>query len=121
MAFVILYLATTALTVVFAGGLFTRYLESPLPWALVVVFAAAIIGVKLYLKRGSAGKAFVSSSLALASVIGVAATGLFPNLVPSTLGPSYSLTVMNSSNSQFTLTVMLPLIVRKGIHQFVTA
>ncbi len=106
-AFVILYLAATALTVVFAGGLFARYLENPLPWILVVIAAAAIIGIKLYLKKGAAGKAFISSSIAIASVIGLAATGLFPDLVPSTLDPSYSLTVMNSSNSRFTLTVML--------------
>ena len=56
------------------------------------------------------GKAFIASSLAIASLIGVAAVGLFPNLVPSTLDPAYSLTVMNSSNSQLTLTVMLILV-----------
>ncbi len=109
-AFVALYVLVTALTAVFAGKMFARYLESPLPWILVVVAVAAIVAIKLFLNKELVGKAFIASSLTIASLIGVAAVGLFPNLVPSTLDPAYSLTAMNSSNSQLTLTVMLILV-----------
>jgi len=109
-AFVALYVSVTALTAVFAGKMFARYMENPLPWILVVVAVAAIAAIKLFLNKELVGKAFIASSLAIASLIGVAAVGLFPNLVPSTLDPAYSLTVMNSSNSQLTLTVMLILV-----------
>jgi cytochrome d ubiquinol oxidase subunit II len=109
-AFVVMYLLVTALTAVFADKMFARYLENPLPWILVVVAVAAIVAIKIFLNKELVGKAFIASSLAIASLIGVAAVGLFPNLVPSTIDPAYSLTVINSSNSQLTLTVMLILV-----------
>jgi cytochrome bd ubiquinol oxidase subunit II len=109
-AFVVIYLLVTALTAVFAGKMLARYMEGPLPWILVVVAVAAIIAIKLFLNKELVGKAFIASSVAIASLIGVAAVGLFPNLVPSTIDPAYSLTVVNSSNSQLTLTVMLILV-----------
>jgi cytochrome d ubiquinol oxidase subunit II len=106
-AFVVLYIAATAASVYAAPRLFDRYFAGILPWALVVVAVAAIAYTRLCLARESYMAGFVSSSVSIASLIGIAAVGLFPNLVPSTLDPAYSLTVMNSSNSQLTLTVML--------------
>jgi cytochrome d ubiquinol oxidase subunit II len=106
-AFVVLYVASTAASVYAAPHLFDRYFSSALPWALVVLAVAAIIYTRACLARESYMAGFVSSAVSIAGLIGIAAVGLFPNLVPSTIDPAYSLTVMNSSNSQFTLTVML--------------
>jgi cytochrome d ubiquinol oxidase subunit II len=33
-------------------------------------------------------------------------TGLFPNLIPSSIDPKYSLTIYNSSSSPYTLKIM---------------
>ena len=33
--------------------------------------------------------------------------GLYPNLLPSSINPAFSLTAFNSSSSQLTLTIML--------------
>jgi cytochrome d ubiquinol oxidase subunit II len=71
------------------------------------VAVAAIIYTRLALAKGSYTAAFMSSAVSIAALIGVAAAGLFPNMVPSTLDTAFNLTVMNASSSQRTLTVML--------------
>jgi cytochrome d ubiquinol oxidase subunit II len=38
-------------------------------------------------------------------------TGLFPNLFPSSIDPSYSLTAMNASSSPLTLKIMLVVVI----------
>ena len=108
-AFVALYIAATAATYAFVPAMFARYEESVLPWAFVAVAVVAIIYTKLALGKGSYTAAFLASAVSIAAVIGVAAAGLFPNMVPSTLDTAFNLTVMNASSSQRTLTVMLVL------------
>jgi cytochrome d ubiquinol oxidase subunit II len=74
-------------------------------WLFLVL---AIVGAIL-VRLGSTGKdrtAFYGSSLAGASMVGIWAASIFPELVPS-LGPGEALTVANASSSQLTLTVML--------------
>ncbi|OAP27277.1 Cytochrome bd-I ubiquinol oxidase subunit 2 [Amycolatopsis sp. M39] len=77
-------------------------------WTLIslaiVVLAAAVAWLRLYVDRD--GQAFA----ALAVVITAAAVtffgALYPNVLPSTLDPAHSLTIMNSAVSHYTLTVM---------------
>ncbi|MBN9745888.1 cytochrome d ubiquinol oxidase subunit II [Amycolatopsis sp. A1MSW2902] len=71
---------------------------------VIVVLAAAVAWLRLYVDRD--GQAFA----ALAVVITAAAVtffgALYPNVLPSTLDPAHSLTIMNSAVSHYTLTVM---------------
>lgn len=106
-AFVALYVLATAATIFVAPHLFERYLANPVAWAAVVVTVGAMLYTRACLTRGSYKSAFVSSSVSIIGLIAVAALGMFPYLVRSTIDVNYSLTALNSSSSHKTLSVML--------------
>ena len=104
-AYVVLFVAATAAAWFLAPHLFIRPLS--------VIFAA-LAGAAMIYTRGALGKerylaGFLGSSVSIAGLIGAAAAGFFPNMVRSTIDVNYSLTAMNASSSQRTLTVMLVL------------
>lgn len=51
-------------------------------------------------------KKIISTSLSIASMIGIVAFFSFPNLLSSTINPSHSLTILNASSSDKTLMIM---------------
>jgi cytochrome bd ubiquinol oxidase subunit II len=53
------------------------------------------------------GKAFIASSAAIASMIGLAAVSLFPRLVPSLTNLAYSLDIYNAASTPYTHRIML--------------
>jgi cytochrome d ubiquinol oxidase subunit II len=61
----------------------------------------------MFNKRGKAKAAFMASCATIALLMLSVATALFPNMVPCTNRPEWSLTVFNSSSSQLTLVSML--------------
>jgi cytochrome d ubiquinol oxidase subunit II len=88
----------------FATRLLDNYLAHPL-WLVVPVLAvAALLAVKLLADRPLA--AFLASCATILLVVATALVGLFPNLIPSQLDPGASLTITNSSSSQYTLRLM---------------
>lgn len=77
-----------------------------LGWALVVLAVAGAAFGWLQARRRREGLAF--TGYAAFGVFGVAAifAGMFPNVLPSTVDPAFSLTVANAANSPYTLGVM---------------
>ncbi|ANW65295.1 cytochrome d ubiquinol oxidase subunit II [Mycobacterium sp. djl-10] len=76
-------------------------------WAvLALAVAAQLVAVALLHKGTRDGWAFISTTLVVVGVIVLAFGALFPNLVPSTLNPDWSLTITNASSTPYTLTVM---------------
>ena len=53
------------------------------------------------------GWAFLTSSMAVASIIATAGVSLFPFVMPSSLAPNHSLTLWDATSSALTLNVML--------------
>lgn len=106
-AFVLLYIAATFFTFFEAPFLFNGVLSNPLFWILLVLLLASVIYIPLALKAEKYFKAFLSSSIMIASMIGLAAVSLFPRLVPSSIDLANSLTIYNASSSQRTLNAML--------------
>jgi len=103
--FAVLLAAATAATALLVPEAFARGTSSVAGWLFIVL---AIVGAIL-VRLGSKGKdrmAFYGSSLAGASMVGIWAASIFPELVPS-LGPGEALSVANAASSQLTLTVML--------------
>ncbi|MBI4823078.1 MAG: cytochrome d ubiquinol oxidase subunit II [Nitrospirae bacterium] len=98
----VIFLVFTA----FATKLYANYLATPA--FFVVPFAAvlALLGTKIFAARGSYLKAFFSSATTILSVTFTGVIGLYPNLIPSSLNPEYSLTIFNSSSSAYTLKIM---------------
>ena len=97
---------TDAVFTTFVTPLWINYLEAP-PWLavpLLAVAALAVIGVLI--RRAAWGWAFFASSILVVAVVFTGVIGLFPNLIPSSLDPRYSLTLYNASSSPYTLRIM---------------
>jgi|WetSurMetagenome_2_1015567.scaffolds.fasta_scaffold127887_1 cytochrome bd ubiquinol oxidase subunit II len=103
----VMYVVVTCLSIVVSPFLFEGAFNNPLVWILFFLYFASMIFIPIALKAGKPARAFLSSSISIASVIGLAAVGLFPRLVPSSTDLLYSLTIYNASSTPRTLTVML--------------
>jgi len=105
--FLVLYLLTTMYTLVSIPRA-TAHLEH-FPWsvAVVVLSVLAIANIPRALFSGRYGQAFASSSVTIATMVGLVALALFPDVVPASNDPSLSLTIYNASSSPRTLTIGL--------------
>jgi cytochrome d ubiquinol oxidase subunit II len=89
-----------------ATHLYDNFLAHPGLLAVPLLAVASLLGIKVFLIQGKLLPAFTASSLTILLVVATGVVGLFPNLIPSTLDPHYSLTAFNSSSSPYTLKVM---------------
>jgi|TARA_Y100000589_G_scaffold332204_2_gene390213 cytochrome bd ubiquinol oxidase subunit II len=69
---------------------------------LVMPFVTAFLSL-----QRQEGWAFLTSSMAVASIIATAGVSLFPFVMPSSLAPNHSLTLWDATSSALTLNVML--------------
>jgi cytochrome d ubiquinol oxidase subunit II len=99
-------LPVTALVAAF--GLWTQVAHgNDLTWIpLAVAVIAQLSAVMLVWSSGGDGWAFVSTMAVVAAVVVLLFGSLYPNLVPSTLNPEWSLTIYNASSSPYTLKIM---------------
>ncbi|HEV7646602.1 MAG TPA: cytochrome d ubiquinol oxidase subunit II [Actinophytocola sp.] len=74
------------------------------PAVAVVVLAAATAWLRL--RAGREGQAFVLLGVAVAATVVALFGALYPNVLPSTVDPAYSLTIAGTASSPYTLTVM---------------
>lgn len=78
-------------------------------WFLVLFNVLAIMNIPRTIKRRKELQAFVSSSCTIAALVSLFALGVFPNLMISSLDPSYNLDIYNASSTDYTLRTMLTL------------
>jgi cytochrome bd ubiquinol oxidase subunit II len=98
----VLFLVHTA----FATSLYANYLHN-MPLIIVPILAVgALLGMGLFILGKQYLKAFYASCLMIVAVVLTGVVGLYPNLIPSSLDPVYSLTIFNSSSSAYTLKIM---------------
>ena len=90
----------------FATKLFDNYLANPLLFVVPFLAVAALLGIRFFSAKGKTLTAFASSCVTVLMVVATGVVGLFPNLIPSSLDPAYSLTIFNSSSSPYTLKIM---------------
>ncbi|WP_309093659.1 cytochrome d ubiquinol oxidase subunit II [Streptomyces sp.] len=72
----------------------------------VVVAVASLVMALVAARAGREGWAFTLSGLTIVATVAVLFLTLFPNVMPSTLNPDWSLTVTNASSSPYTLKIM---------------
>ncbi len=84
-----------------------RYREEIWPAILPTLALVALVLAAINLRRGRDFIAFIASSAMIALLLLSAAAGLYPNLLISTIDPSYNLTIFNAASESNTLTVML--------------
>lgn len=110
-AFLCLFLLVDHVTVLNRKELIGNYLSYPILWVIPVIALASIIKTWVFNEIGRASWAFLASCSAIASLMAMVGTAIFPNLVPARNvaedGSDLSLTIMNSSSSELTLKVML--------------
>ncbi|MGE5498194.1 MAG: cytochrome d ubiquinol oxidase subunit II [Syntrophothermus sp.] len=106
-AVVVLYAAATFSTMLISPFLFEGLFRNPLFWITFLLLIGSIVYIPVGLKAADKKYAFISSSVMIASMIGLMAISLFPRLVPSITNLQYSLTIYNSSSTPATLTAML--------------
>ncbi|QTE30795.1 cytochrome d ubiquinol oxidase subunit II [Pengzhenrongella sicca] len=75
-------------------------------WLPLVVAALALVGVVLATRAGREGWAFTLNAVAIAAAVALIFCVMFPNVMPSSLDPAWSLTIDGASSTQATLTVM---------------
>ncbi len=105
--FTLLYAIASFYTFFEAPFLFDGILKNPLFWISFIIMLGSLILIPVFINGRQYFKAFISSSLLIATMIGLSAISLFPRLVPSNIGLDYSLTIYNASSSQLTLKTML--------------
>ncbi|MFF8873810.1 cytochrome d ubiquinol oxidase subunit II [Streptomyces massasporeus] len=72
----------------------------------VVVAVASLLVALVAARAGREGWAFALSGLTIVATVAMLFLTLFPNVMPSTLNPDWSLTVTNASSSPYTLKIM---------------
>jgi cytochrome d ubiquinol oxidase subunit II len=76
-------------------------------WAvLAVAVVAQLAAVALVSRHAFEGWAFSCAAIVVAAVVVLLFGALYPNLVPSTLNPAWSITIYNGSSTPYTLKVM---------------
>ena len=68
--------------------------------------ALALVGGLVAAARAREGWAFTGNFVAIALAVAGLFAALFPNVMPSSLDPAWSLTTTNASATDYTLTVM---------------
>jgi cytochrome bd ubiquinol oxidase subunit II len=73
---------------------------------LAAAAAAALLGAVTAIIRAAEGWAFTGTALTIVLAVATLFGDLWPNVLPSTTNPAFSLTVHNASSSHYTLMVM---------------
>ncbi|CCN80452.1 Cytochrome d ubiquinol oxidase subunit 2 [Vibrio nigripulchritudo SFn27] len=88
------------------GLWFENYRQCPLMAMAPVVGFIALFSASLAARLSKNGLAFVSSSLANASIVATAGLTMFPFIIPSSHSPDHSLTLWDATSSELTLNAM---------------
>lgn len=88
------------------GAWFNNYDAYPLLWIAPLLAVLMPLSAAVASRIKHEGFAFLFSSLAIVGVILTAAFAMFPFVIPSSLDPSHSLTMWDSTSSEPTLRIM---------------
>jgi cytochrome d ubiquinol oxidase subunit II len=75
-------------------------------WIPLGIAAVALVLSLLANARGREGWAFLATCIAIVGAVATMFGSLYPDVLPSTTDPAYSLTISNASSSHYTLTIM---------------
>ncbi len=105
--FVVMYVLVTIFTLALVPEMLDNLRQYPIMWVLVVLNVLAIANIPRALYLGRPIYAFVSSCCTIAALITLFGAGIFPNLIRSSLGEAFNITIYNASSSEKTLFIML--------------
>ncbi len=105
----LLLLALTPLSL--AATLYVRpqmlenYRNHPLGLLIPLLVVGSLVLVEVFRRRGEDRAAFLSSAVYIAGMLGGAAFGLYPNVLPASTDPSLGLTIHNTAAAEHGLRV----------------
>jgi cytochrome d ubiquinol oxidase subunit II len=76
-------------------------------WMIPIAVVVSQAAMPLFTSRRRERAAFLSSTIFLASMLAGAAFAIYPNLLPATTDPAYSLTIYNARSGDYSLRVGL--------------
>ena len=88
-------------------NLYDNYVANPILFLIPALAVLALLATRVFMAMSSWWKAFMASAVTIVSTTLFGVVGLYPNLIPSTIDPRFSMTVTNSSSSPLTLKIML--------------
>ncbi len=88
-------------------NLYDNYIATPILLLIPLLAVAALVMMRVYMGKGAWWRAWFASGAVIVAVTLFGVVGLYPNLLPSSINPAYSLTAFNSSSSPLTLKIML--------------
>lgn len=89
-----------------ATKLYDNFLKEPVLLVVPLIAVTGLFGMRILLAKGKPLGAFAASCATILFVTFTGVIGLFPNLIPSSLDPAYSMTIYNTSSSRLTLGIM---------------
>jgi len=105
-AFGLCYGLLTMATFVFAPHMAARIRETPWLILLPMLSLISIANVPREISAGREARAFISSSVGIATLLALFGMGTYPRIVISSPNPANSLTIYNAAASDVTLTTM---------------
>lgn len=85
-------------------GIVDNFFTFPLGWIIPLAVAGSLAAIKFFNAKGDERRTFLASSVYLASMLGGAVFGLYPNVLPAH-DPENSLTIHNASAGAYGLSV----------------
>ena len=127
-AFFVLYLVTTIVTMFHVPYMIHRMVEFPFWFILPLVALLSILNVFRLIVKKRDGRAFIFSALSILLLFALYGVGTYPVLARSSLNPeAFSLTIFNAASSKLTLQVLsiiviigVPLILAYGFFVYRT-
>jgi cytochrome d ubiquinol oxidase subunit II len=105
--FVICYVSTTMATLIYYPHMIRHFKEAPGLFILALLNMLAIANIPREIFNGREFRAFLSSCASIAALLALFASGIFPNIVISSINPEFSLNIYNAASSDATLWNML--------------
>lgn len=104
--FLAFYVLTSAATLWLFPHALTNFKTIPVAWVVVLLNVLAVANIPRAIHLGRPLYAFVSSSATIAALTFLFGMALYPNLLDSSLGARFNLTIYNASSSLKTLGLM---------------
>jgi len=109
----LLWPLTTLLAVIFlllsafSTRLWQNYAAFPALFVVPLLAVVAILSMRVFMARGRWGASFLASLATILFAVLFGVIGLYPDLLPSTLDPAFSISMYNGASGHLTLRIML--------------
>jgi len=105
--FVVCYALLSLVTFLWVPTVTENLRQTPILFVVPLLTIVALANMILEIRRDRAFRAFLSSSVVIATLLITFGLGLYPNVLVSTPEPANSLSIYNAASSQKTLQIML--------------